>query len=300
MTRVAVITPASANRLAHLHRQRRFLREVHTPDIELVRIEAWLDEEEPSSPPAIPVAHVPPGPHGMRVGAARNAAARLALEHDVELLVFLDVDCLPGPDLLQRYVAAARQHPDNLLCGPVTYLESVQRPSTLDELAAHTRPHPVRPAPPDGTMVTASDREYDLFWSLSFAVTPDTWGRLGGFDEVYEGYGAEDTDLGRRARSRGIGLQWVGGAHAYHQWHPAGSPPWRHLDDILRNGALFAERWGEWPMGGWIDAFVDGGAVEAWQGGYRRVGAPVKALDGAANDRQIGASPALAEEGRSS
>lgn len=271
MTRVAVITPASANRLAHLHRQRRFLREVDTPGIEVVRVEAWLDPDAPPGPPAIPTAHVPPGAHGMRVGAARNAAAALALDHGADLLVFLDVDCLPGPGLLQRYVEAARSHPGDLLCGPVTYLESVQRPAALDDLDALTRPHPVRPLPPDGTVVAATGSQFDLFWSLSFAVIPATWSRLGGFDEVYEGYGAEDTDLGRRARSLGIGLQWVGGAHAYHQWHPAGSPPWRHLDDILRNGALFAERWGEWPMGGWIDAFVAGGAVEKVDGGYRRV-----------------------------
>ena len=271
MIRVAVITPASGNRLAHLHRQRRFLREVPTEGMEVVRIEAWLDEEAPPSVPAIPVVHVPPGRFGMRVGAARNAAARLALEHDVDLLVFLDVDCLPGSHLLERYVDAARRAPDDLLCGPVTYLESVQRPATLDDLDALTRPHPVRPHPADRTVVTASETEFDLFWSLSFAVTPATWHRIGGFDEAYEGYGAEDTDLGRRARAADVGLQWVGGAHAYHQWHPAGSPPWRHLDDILRNGALFAERWGEWPMGGWIDAFVEGGAVEAHAGGYRRV-----------------------------
>jgi hypothetical protein len=279
MTRVAVITPASENRLAHLHRQRLLLREVQAPGVEVVRIEAWLDEDVPPSPPAIPTVHVPPGRNGMRVGAARNAAARLALEHGVDLLVFLDVDCLPGAELLERYVAAARTHPDDLLCGPVTYLESVQRPSSLDDLLGMTRPHPVRPLPPDGAVVRATDAEFDLFWSLSFAVTPATWTRLGGFDEVYEGYGAEDTDLGRRARSLGIGLQWVGGAHAYHQWHPAGSPPWRHLDDILRNGALFAERWGEWPMGGWIDAFIEGGVVEAHGDGYRRVTDAAGSLD---------------------
>lgn len=269
--RIAVITPASADRLAHLHRQRRMLREVPSADIEIVRIEAWLDHEVPPAPPGVHTVHVPPGRNGLRVGAARNAAARRAMEHGVDLLVFLDVDCLPGSRLLERYVETARDHPSDVLCGPVTYLASVQRPSTLDDLDALTRPHPVRPLPADDTAVSATASEFDLFWSLSFAVTPETWTRLGGFDEVYEGYGAEDTDLGRRARALGIGLQWVGGAHAYHQWHPAGSPPWRHLDDILRNGAHFAERWDEWPMGGWIDAFIEGGAVEAHGDGYRRI-----------------------------
>ncbi|WP_311878036.1 galactosyltransferase-related protein [Microbacterium forte] len=269
--RVAVITPASMNRLDHLQRQRRFLTEVRTPGIEVVRVEAWLDVDAPPAVPSVLSVHVPPGRDGMRVGAARNAAAALALDHGVDLLVFLDVDCLPGPDLLERYVDAAQDHPHDLLCGPVTYLHSVQRPSRMADLGTMTRPHPARPLPPDGDVVTATDDEFDLFWSLSFAVTTETWTRLGGFDEAYEGYGAEDTDLGRRARSLGMRVQWVGGAHAYHQWHPAGSPPWRHLDDILRNGALFAERWGEWPMRGWIDSFIEGGAVEPHGDGYRRV-----------------------------
>lgn len=268
--RIAVITPASENRLAHLHRQRRFLREVSSQGHEIVRIEAWLDESEPPAFDGAVHVHLPPGRAGMRVGAARNAAAEVALAGGADLLVFLDVDCLPGPELLDRYVAASLSHPDGLLCGPVTYLESVQRPSSPDELAAATNPHPVRPNPATGVVESADSPDYDLFWSLSFAVTPATWTQLGGFDERYEGYGAEDTDLGRRARSLGIPLHWVGGAHAYHQWHPAGSPPWRHLDDILRNGALFAERWGEWPMGGWIDEFVAAGAVEPHGSGYRR------------------------------
>lgn len=270
-TRVAVITPASINRLDHLQRQRRFLDEVGSAGIDVVRVEAWLDTEPPPTPPSSLWVHVPPGRDGMRVGAARNAAASLALAQDVDVLVFLDVDCLPGPSLLERYIEATHAHPRDLLCGPVTYLHSIQRPSTAHDLSALTRPHPGRPLPPDGATVAATDDEFDLFWSLSFAVTPDTWTRLGGFDEAYEGYGAEDTDLGRRARALGIGLRWVGGAHAYHQWHPAGSPPWRHLDDILRNGALFAERWGEWPMRGWIDGFIEGGAVERHGDGFRRV-----------------------------
>ncbi|WP_091227210.1 galactosyltransferase-related protein [Microbacterium sp. 3J1] len=272
-TRVAVITPASENRLAHLHRQRRFLRDAGGPEIEVLRIEAWLDDAPPPAFDGAVHVHVPPGRDGLRVGAARNAAAEVALARHADLLVFLDVDCLPGPGLLERYVDAARSHPDGLLCGPVTYLRSVQRPSSPDDLGSLTRPHAARPNPAADAVDTADPADVDLFWSLSFAVTPQTWTRLGGFDERYEGYGAEDTDLSRRARSLGIPLHWVGGAHAYHQWHPAGTPPWRHLDDILRNGSLFAERWGEWPMGGWIEEFVRAGAVEAHDGGFRRTSA---------------------------
>ena len=62
-------------------------------------------------------------------------------------------------------------------------------------------------------------------------------------------------------RDAGTPLAWVGGAHAYHQHHPTSSPPWQHLDDILRNGRRFANRWGHWPMTGWLEAFERAGAV---------------------------------------
>jgi hypothetical protein len=54
-------------------------------------------------------AHVVAGPTGSRLplAAARNQAAALAFgELGAELVVFLDVDCLPGADLLAAYAEA--------------------------------------------------------------------------------------------------------------------------------------------------------------------------------------------------
>ncbi len=268
--RTAVITVASAARREHLQRQRRVLAEVAG---DIVRVEAWLDETPPDGirDPDIRTLHVPRGPRGLRVGEGRNRAARTAIAEGAELLVFLDVDCLPGPDLLPGYRAAARQAPDALLAGPVTYLASVQRPESAVDLPFLRRPHRARPVLPAGEARPATAAEYDLFWSLSFAVSPATWERLGGFHPGYEGYGAEDTDLAWTARERGVALHWVGGADAFHQWHPVSSPPWQHLDDILRNGATFHERWGVWPMGGWLDAFAAAGAIERRGDGWARV-----------------------------
>ncbi|MCP3426502.1 galactosyltransferase-related protein [Rothia sp. AR01] len=147
------------------------------------------------------------------------------------------------------------------------------RPGTVAELPGLTRPHPARPAPADGVELDAAAEEYDLFWSLSFALTAGTWERIGGFDEAFEGYGAEDTDFGWRARARGVPMAWVGGAQAYHQWHPTSKPPWRHLDDILRNGEVFARRWGAWPMEGWLRAFAEAGAVRRTAEGWVRADA---------------------------
>ena len=173
---------------------------------------------------------------GLPLARARNAGAERALAGGAELLVFLDVDCLPGGGLLDRYRAAAGRAGPALLCGPVAYLPPEPRggyPATgLRALAA---PHPGRPAPPDGVLQRGGD--HALFWSLSFAVTSATWRRIGGFSEVYVGYGGEDTDFGQLARRAGADLCWVGGALAFHQHHPVSSPPVQHLDDILRNAA---------------------------------------------------------------
>ena len=94
-----------------------------------------------------------------------------------------------------------------------------------------------------------------LFWSLSFALDASTWALVGGFDEAYLGYGGEDTDFGQRAGVAGVPLWWVGGASAYHQWHPVSDPPVEHVQDIVRNANRFREQWGWFPMQGWLTAF---------------------------------------------
>lgn len=259
---IAVITIGSAARLEHVRRQQEFL--AGSP---VTRVLVWLDRQPPPDDGWI---HVPPGEHGLRLAAARNAGAARALGAGATLLVFLDADCLPGPDLLSRYRSAADAHPDALLCGPVTYLGEGVRPAGPAALPALTAPHAARPDPPDGVDVIAGPGDHRLFWSLSFAVTARTWRTIGGFAETFEGYGGEDTDFAYAARDAGVPLVWTGGAHAYHQYHPTSSPPWQHLDDILRNGRIFAQRWGTWPMEGWLEAFADAGAVRRTPAGWIR------------------------------
>lgn len=207
------------------------------------------------------------GRHGLPIAAARNHGAAEAVRRGAELIVFLDVDCLPGAELVERYRQAARRCPSSLLCGPVAYLPQPGATGyDLDGLDRYAF-HPARPAPLPGTNQTDGDPR--LFWSLSFAVTTATWERIGGFCPDYEGYGAEDTDFAYLARDAGIAVTWVGGAAAYHQWHPTQTPPVGHLDDIVRNAAIFADRWGWWPMEGWLGAFADQGLVR-WDGARKR------------------------------
>ncbi|TNM67381.1 glycosyltransferase [Streptomyces sp. NP160] len=202
---------------------------------------------------------------------ARNAAAAAAAEHGCELLVLLDVDCVPSPDLVATYARAAgsaqvRSAPGpSLLCGPVAYLPPhvrVTGPADLAALPGAAPPHAARPAPDAGRVVLAGEDQWWLFWSLSFAVTARDWERFGGFCEEYRGYGGEDTDVAATVRHLGGSLFWVGGADAHHQHHPVSSPPVQHLAAIVRNGATFRRRWGWWPMTGWLERFRADGLVD--------------------------------------
>ncbi|MCZ4067503.1 glycosyltransferase [Microbacterium sp. H37-C3] len=263
MSDMAIVTLCSAPRLEHLRNQLRATAGVP-------RVVVWIGDDDAPLLDAESVVRVPPGAAGLRLAAARNAGARAAEALGARLLVFLDADCIPGPELVDRYRDAASQHPDAVLCGPVTYLPAG---AALDaaSLRAATAPHAARPAPPAGTLQRADPADYPLFWSLSFATTTAVWQAVGGFDERYEGYGGEDTDFAFSLRRAGVPMVWVGGADAYHQHHETSSPPWQHLDDILRNGALFAEKWGEWPMTGWLEAFERAGAITRQGDGWRRV-----------------------------
>lgn len=250
--RTAVVTLA-AGRHAHLAAQARALRRSTLPADWHVVV-AMDDPAIPAVVPGADVVHADRVEGALPLAAARNAGAARATELGAELLVLLDVDCLPDPHLLARYAQAAQQH-DGVLSGPVGYLppppDGGYPEDGLRELA---RPHPARPLPPEDAVLPADDP--DLFWSLSFALTPATWQRIGGFCEDYYGYGGEDTDFGQLLIRADVPMWWVGGAWAYHQHHDDPGPPVRHLDDVLRNAGVFHDRWGRWPMTGWLEEFA--------------------------------------------
>lgn len=255
--RIAVITLTSLARVSHVHNQLGLMPlgvkhiTVALSDVELVRR-------------ALPGSTVVAAPSN-NLAAARNFGARVAIEQGADRLIFLDADCVASNQMIDRYLQALDSKPQAVVAGPVTYM----KPGELR--TSEPDPHPARPNPPAGELVRADN--YDLFWSLSFAVTAETWGAIeaqfGGFDTGYTGYGGEDTDFAANLRTHGFELWWVGGAHAYHQWHPVSSPPWEHLEDIVRNAQIFYEKWGRWPMEGWLRAFAEEGAVEFVAGRWR-------------------------------
>ena len=214
-----------------------------------------------------PVRQIPVPGEELPLAAARNAVARHAAS---DALVFLDVDCVPAPDLVADY--AARLRPGaGLLMGEVHYLpESSARPGwTFETLERDGVVHDDRA----GTLVEALERcdDYRCFWSLNFGIHHEDFKTAGGFDERYRGYGGEDTDFGRTLAERGVPISWLRGARAYHQFHAHCMPPVHHLEAIVRNAEIFADKWGHRTMEHWLYCFGLLGLIEDTPEGLRVV-----------------------------
>jgi GT2 family glycosyltransferase len=193
---------------------------------------------------------------------ARNLGATTA---QGEILVFLDVDCIPASGLVMDYRYALEQTPGAIAMGEVYYLPN-SLPTNWNEgyLRYKGRPHPARTYLKNSAIQETQD--YHLFWSLNFAVSRKTfWDTIGGFDEQFQGYGAEDTDFALTAQDSGVPLVWVKDAATFHQYHEQYSPPLQHFSDIIRNAQVFYQKWGRWVMENWLQQFADAGYIH-WSG----------------------------------
>lgn len=208
---------------------------------------------------------------GLPLARARNlAAAHARGDH----LLFLDVDCIPTRHLagLMDVALCGR---DTLVCAEVRYLAAgdVSPGWSEDDLLNRGRLHPVRDFPEAGLR---EETNAGLFWSLAFGLRRDRFETLGGFDERFVGYGAEDTDFGFRARDAGLPLMFMGGTGAFHQHHGVYDPPLQHFDDIVRNAGTFKSTWGLWPMMGWLEAFEALGLLRIGTDDLERLRSPTE------------------------
>ena len=252
------------NREAHLRNLVEGLRRSAVAPSRLIVVDMG---ERPVAPPecAFPVTVIRHAAEGLPLGRARNLAAAAA---EAEHLLFLDVDCIPASSLLGAMSGALLQH-DALICPEALYLGpgvDLGPGWTEPALRAAGQSHPSRPFPRQGLR---REPNAGLFWSLAFGVARATFQRIGGFDETFTGYGAEDTDFSFTARKAGVELLFLGGPGVFHQYHGVFDPPLNHFADIVRNARIFHGKWGVWPMEGWLAAFERSGLV-AWSGSSLR------------------------------
>jgi GT2 family glycosyltransferase len=165
-----------------------------------------------------------------------------------------------GTAVLLDAMADALAANDALICAQVRYLgpKDARGDWQEAELLGRSSEHPERRFPAHGIRQVENA---GLFRSLVFGIHRERFFGLGGFDEAFTGYGAEDTDFGFRARKAGLPLLFMGGAGAFHQHHDSFEPPLQHLEDIVRNANVFRVRWDRWPMEGWLAAVQKLGLV---------------------------------------
>jgi glycosyltransferase involved in cell wall biosynthesis len=132
-------------------------------------------------------------------GAARNTGWR---EARGQLIAFVDDDCRPTPEWLERGLEAHRQHPGAFIQGPV--LKDPEHMHRLNPFAHFFEVHGL-----DQGFATAN-----IFYSRALL------DRLDGFDAQAFPYAGEDTDLGWRAIEAGAQPVFATGALVYHGIFP--------------------------------------------------------------------------------
>lgn len=185
------------------------------------------------------------------LAAARNAGIAAAKTGNV---IFIDVDCIVSPTLFANMLMGLGA--ENIIAAYPLYLPVVPDTGNYGELKHQAVMHPARERIPVGQPV-----DHLQFWSLIFAIQKRTFEHIGGFDETFTGYGAEDTDFAMMFHQAGVQLIFVHD-HVLHQYHDKYDPPLNHFDSIIENATRYQQKWGVAPMQRWLKAFEKMGLIK--------------------------------------
>ncbi|TLV03974.1 glycosyltransferase family 2 protein [Dyadobacter luticola] len=189
--------------------------------------------------------------HELPLAAARNRGVAAAKTDNV---IFIDVDCIVSPSLFANMLM--RVQADTIITAYPLYLPMLPETGSYDDLMHQAVAHPAREHIPVGVPV-----EHLQFWSLIFAVRKQTFEKIGGFDESFIGYGAEDTDFAMMFHEANMALIFV---HDYvlHQYHNKHDPPVNHFHSIIENATRYRQKWNVLPMQRWLKAFAAMGLIK--------------------------------------
>jgi glycosyltransferase involved in cell wall biosynthesis len=180
---------------------------------------------------SVPIRHVWHEDRGFRVSAIRNLAARQA---NGDYLVFIDGDCVPRLDFVARHRVLAE--PGWIVAGNRLLLsESFTRTVLEQRLPIHRWALPDwwrarrarnlnRIGPllrlPLGPLRKIAGRRWQRLRGCNMGIWKADLLAVNGFDETFEGWGYEDSDIAVRLVNAGRGLKK--GAYAcglLHLWH---------------------------------------------------------------------------------
>ncbi len=202
-------------------------RQTYPPDLfDVVVVDDGSSPPLELETPPLPVRVLHQPRRGFGAARARNLGARNA---SGDIVVFLDCDMIPEADWLAFHARWHHVASDTLTLGFRKHIDVdgtaahtvLERPGTLAELFSD------RPAEAPQwierrmslTDYLTSDDEY-IFRAVTggnLGVSADFFNTVGGFDESFDQWGAEDTEFGYRAYALGAVLTPERGALCWHQ-----------------------------------------------------------------------------------
>ncbi|MHB1569491.1 MAG: glycosyltransferase family 2 protein, partial [Solirubrobacteraceae bacterium] len=165
---------------------------------------------------------------GRNLGFAAGCHAG-AEASDAPLLLFLNPDCRPRPDCLERLRDGAAEHPDWAAWQAVVLLDS-EHVNTSGNIVHYLGIGWAGDCDKPLSDLQAGDREVAFPSGAAMLVRREDWDALGGMDSDYFMYG-EDLDFGLRLwlSGRRAGVVWE--ARALHGYEfEKGSYKWLHLE----------------------------------------------------------------------
>jgi len=215
--------------------------------------------EQASAAFPVPLAHVWQEDKGFRAGAARNRAAERARG---DYLVFLDGDCIPRPDFIARHRSLAER--GWMVAGNRVLLSEAFTTRALRErLPLHAwsarqwsdargsgdinRTLPLAQLPLGPLRKIAASR-WQRVRTCNLGVWTEDFRRVRGFDETFEGWGFEDSDLAVRLLNAGVrrkeGAFATGVLHLWHRENDRRHEGrnWELLQQRIRSGETMPAR----------------------------------------------------------
>lgn len=201
----------------------------------------------------LPIAHVWQEDRGFRAAAARNRAAARARG---DYLIFLDGDCVPRPDWIGAHAALAQ--PRWMVAGNrILLTERLTREVLARNEPIHAwsgaRWREVRAARdvnrrlpfvtlPLGPLRRLGARRWQRVRTCNLGVWKEDFARVNGFDESFEGWGFEDSDLAVRLINAGVrrkeGAFATGVLHLWHEENDRAreGENWQRLQQRIATG----------------------------------------------------------------